>query len=142
VSYKTRFAPISSGESGTLRFVAGWFLINAVVLLLMAIYFFLAPLWVAEASDLFRSHPLQAIAGGLLLGAMGAIQLWICILLYTRKRLGAYLAGGLILLDLLPLIWGSPISRLTVFSSVIGLILIFSVRRELEPRANKAPVVV
>ena len=93
---RLNFAPVSSAQSGLLRFASAWFVFNGAVYGLLVVAAGLRFVFSHEATgptiQVLVSLLVQAIAAGGLI--------WTGLLLARAKRLGGYLALGFVLLPL------------------------------------------
>jgi hypothetical protein len=123
------FAPVSSAQSGLLRFASAWLVFNGVVYGLLV---------VAVVVRLAFSHVLPAptILGvfSLLINALAAAGIvWSGLLLARGSRLGGYLALGFVVL---PIIFAAlsrqPLDMFEIAFAVLGVIILLAIWRELK----------
>jgi hypothetical protein len=123
------FAPVSSAQSGLLRFASGWLVFNGVVYGLLV---------VAAVIRIVFGHQLPALTilgvFSLLINAMAAGGIvWSGILLARGSRLGAYLALGF---TLLPIVFAAlgrePLDMFQIAFAVLGVIVLVGIWHELQ----------
>ena len=126
-----RFAPISSDRSNRLELVAGYFALNGVVVLCV-LAFGLAHALVSRTSDA-RSVLVASPTGPILAAAMGCVSVLVAWQLFHRRRGAAVAAIVLLTLPLVGWVLGAAVGGISVVLNVIGLLLIGSAWKELEP---------
>jgi hypothetical protein len=123
------FAPVSSAQSGLLRFASAWLVFNGVVYALLV---------VAAVVRLVFSHQLPAprilVVFSLLTNAMAAGGIvWSGLLLARGSRLGCYLALGF---TLLPIVFAAlsrePLDMFQIAFAVLGVIVLVGIWHELQ----------
>ena len=129
MSPRFNFAPVSSAQSGLLRFASAWLVFNGVVYGLLV---------VAAVVRLVFSHQLPAptilVVFSLLINAMAATGIvWSGSLLARGRRLGAYVALGFVLL---PIVFAAltrqPLDIFAIAFAVLGVIVLAVIWHELE----------
>ena len=123
------FAPVSSAQSGLLRFASAWLIFNGVVYALLV---------VAAVVRLAFSHELPAsailVVFNVLIQAMAAGGIvWSGTLLAHGSRLGGYLALGFVLL---PIVFAAlsrqPLDMFEIAFAVLGVIVLVVIWHELK----------
>src|ERR1700704_2240228 len=115
------FAPVSSAQSGLLRFASAWLVFNGVVYGLLV---------VAAVVRFVFSHQLPAptivVVFSLLINAMAAAGIvWSGLLLARGRRLGGYLALGFVLLPILfAALTREPLDIFEIAFAVLGVIVL------------------
>jgi hypothetical protein len=126
---RLNFAPVSSAQSGLLRFASAWFVFNGAVYGLLA---------VAGVVRSVFSHqppaPTMLVVFGLLIQAMTAGGLvWTGSLLGQGRRLGGYLALGFVLLPVVFAVFTrEPLDVFQIAFAVLGMIVLALIWRELK----------
>lgn len=115
------FAPVSSAQSGLLRFASAWLIFNGAVYGLLV---------VAAVVQIVFSHQLPALTTpvvfSVLINAMAAAGIvWSGLLLARGRRLGGYLALGFVLL---PVVFAAlsraPLGILEIAFAALGVIVL------------------
>jgi hypothetical protein len=123
------FAPVSSAQSGLLRFASAWLVFNGVVYALLV---------VAAVVRLVSSHQLPAptilVVFSLLTNAMAAAGIvWSGLLLARGRRLGGYVALGFVLL---PVVFAAltrePLDIFQIAFAVLGVLVLALCWQELK----------
>ncbi|HEY5022358.1 MAG TPA: hypothetical protein VII30_07725 [Gemmatimonadaceae bacterium] len=126
---KFNFAPVSSAQSGLLRFASAWLVFNGVVYGLLV---------VAAVGRFVFSHQLPAptilVVFSLLINAMAAAGIvWSGLLLARGRRFGGYLALGFVLL---PIVFAAfsrtPLDIFQVAFAVLGVLVLALCWQELK----------
>jgi hypothetical protein len=126
---KFNFAPVSSAQSGLLRFASGWLVFNGVVYGLLV---------VAAVARFVFSHQLPAptilVVFSLLINAMAAAGIvWSGLLLARGRRLGGYVALGFVLL---PVVFAAlarePLDIFEIVFAVLGVLVLALCWQELK----------
>ncbi len=124
-----KFAPVSSAQSGLLRFASAWLVFNGAVYGLLVV--------VAVVRIVF-SHQLPAptilVVFSLLIDATAAVGIvWSGLLLARGSRLGGYLALGFVLL---PVVFAAlsrePLDIFEIAFAVLGVIVLVVIWHELK----------
>lgn len=125
---RLNFAPVSSAQSGLLRFASAWFVFNGVVYALLV---------VAAGARFVFSHepaaPKMLVLVSLLVQAIAASGLiWTGLLFARAKRLGGYLAFGFVLLPVVfAAITREPLDIFDTAFAVLGVIVLVVIWHEL-----------
>jgi hypothetical protein len=123
------FAPVSSAQSGLLRFASAWLVFNGVVYALLV---------VAAVVRLVFSHQLPAptilVVLSLLTNAMAAAGIvWSGLLLARGRRLGGYVALAFVLL---PVVFAAltrePLDIFQIAFAVLGVLVLALCWQELK----------
>jgi hypothetical protein len=126
---KLNFAPVSSAQSGLLRFASAWLVFNGIVYGLLV---------VAAVVRFVFSHQLPAptslVVFSLLVNALAAAGIvWSGLLLARGRRLGGYLALGFVLL---PIVFAAfsrtPLDIFEVAFAVLGVLVLALCWQELK----------
>jgi hypothetical protein len=123
------FAPVSSAQSGPLRFASAWLVFNGVVYALLV---------VAAVVRFVFSHQLPAptilVVFSLLINALAAAGIvWSGLLLARGRRFGAYLALGFVLLPIVfAAISRTPLDIFEVAFAVLGVLVLALCWQELK----------
>ena len=129
VNRRFNFAPVSSAQSGPLRFASGWLVFNGVVYGLLV---------VAAVVRFLVGHQLPAstflVVFSLLINAMAAAGIvWSGLLLARGRCLGGYLALGFVLL---PIVFAAlsrtPLDIFEVAFAVLGVLVLALCWQELK----------
>jgi hypothetical protein len=121
MNHRFNFAPVSSAQSGLLRFASAWLIFNGAVYGLLV---------VAAVVRIVFSHQLPAptilVFFSLLINAMAAGGIvWSGLLLARGRRLGGYLALGFVLL---PVVFAAlsrePLDVFEITFAVLGVIVL------------------
>ena len=129
MSPRFNFAPVSSAQSGLLRFASAWLVFNGVVYGLLV---------VAAVVRFVFSHQLPAptilVVFSLLIQAMAAGGIvWSGSLLARGSRLGGYLALGFVLL---PIVFAAlsrePLDIFEIAFAVLGVLVLAVIWHELK----------
>ena len=129
VNPRFNFAPVSSAQSGPLRFASGWLVFNGVVYGLLV---------VAAVVRFVFGHqppaPTFLVVFSLLINAMPAAGIvWSGLLLARGRRLGGYLALGFVLL---PIVFAAlsrtPLDLFEVAFAVLGVLVLALCWQELK----------
>jgi len=129
VNPRFKFAPVSSAQSGPLRFASAWFVFNGVVYGLLVI---------AAVVGLVVGHQLPAptilVVVNILIDAMAAAGIvWSGILLARGRRLGGYLALGFVLLPIVfAALTRTPLDIFEIAFAVLGVIVLALCWQELK----------
>jgi hypothetical protein len=129
MSPRFNFAPVSSAESGLLRFASGYFLLNGLVYGLLA-----SVLLVGYLLGYNVSAPKLLVFFGVLVQGITAVGLvWTGSLLGRRARLGGYLALGFLILPIaFTAISSEPMDVTEIVFGILGLIVLLIIWRELK----------
>ena len=123
------FAPVSSAQSGLLRFASAWLIFNGVVYGLLV---------VAAVVRFVFSHQLPAptilVVFSLLINAMAAAGIvWSGLLLARGRRLGGYVALGFVLLPILfAALTREPLDIFEIAFAVLGVLVLALCWQELK----------
>ena len=129
VNPRFKFAPVSSAQSGPLRFASAWLVFNGVVYGLLVI---------AAVVGLVVGHQLPAptilVVVNILIDAMAAAGIvWSGILLARGRRLGGYLALGFVLLPIVfAALTRTPLDIFEIAFAVLGVIVLALCWQELK----------
>jgi hypothetical protein len=123
------FAPVSSAQSGLLRFASAWFVFNGVVYALLVV--------AAVVRLVLGNHvaaPLTLVVLGLLIQAIAAGGIvWTGLLLARGSRLGGYLAIGFVLLPIaFAAFTREPLDMFQIAFAVLGVIVLVVIWHELK----------
>ena len=125
---RLNFAPVSSAQSGLLRFASGWFIFNGAVYGLLGV--------VAVVRFVFSHQPpaptMLVVFGFLILAMTAGGLVWTGSLLARGSRLGGYLAFGFVLLPVVFAVFTrEPLDVFQIGFAVLGVIVLALIWREL-----------
>jgi hypothetical protein len=129
VNRKLNFAPVSSAQSGLLRFASAWFVFNGAVFALLVV-----AVIVRSVLSHPRPEPTILFFFDILIPATAAAGIvWTGFLLARGSRVGGYVAFGLILLPIVAAaLTRQPLDMFQIAFAILGVIVLALVWHELK----------